>query len=350
VTVNAGKLVVMLSLNILFVVYLRMGIAGVITSGIIASAAVAIVLTGYLVRRVGVGFDIATLREMATFGIPLVPWWVGNFVLVYSDRYFLNYYTNTSTVGIYSLAYKFAFLLSALAFSPFDTIWSSQRFEIAKRPDAPELYARVFLYMNVILGGIGLMLSLFVRDFLSIMSAPAFLPAYRLVPLLIAAQVLFTWAGYWSLGIYLSGRTKSMATGSVVLVPLTIILNYVLIPRYGIYGAAWATIIAYLARFLWIYYFGQRYYPIEYRWTDMAKLYGILGAVVALAFAYHPQLLPASIGWSIGLLLASIALVYTLVLPSDERATLRTLARGGLPLIMQRVLGNTTRSKGPPLL
>lgn len=344
VTVNTMKLLAMLSFNILFVVFLRMGIVGVVTSGIITSAAAGVGLTVYLIRRVGIRFNIEKLREMVAFGTPMVPWWLGNFILVFSDRYFLNYYTDTSTVGIYSLAYKFAFLLSALAFSPFDTIWASQRFEIAKRPDAPELYARVFLYMNVVLGGIGVSLSLFVRDFLSVMSAPAFWPAYHLVPLLIAAQILYSWAAYWSLGIYLTGRTKVMASGSAVLVFLTLILNYALIPHFGIYGAAWATLIAYLARFLWIYYFGQRYYPINYRWAEMAKLYGILGALTVLAFTYHPKPLEASIAWSIGLLLTSVGLLYMLVLSPGDRAMLKTLAREGFPMIIQRLLGNAART------
>jgi len=168
VTVNAIKLVAMLSLNILFVVHLRMGIGGVLASSIITSAVVSIGMSGYLIRRVGSGFTPERFRKMLDFGAPLVPWWVGNFVLVFSDRFFLNHYTSTSTVGIYSLAYKFAFLLNALAYGPFETIWTSARFEVAKRPDASEIYARVFFYMNVMLGVLGLALALFVRDFLSV--------------------------------------------------------------------------------------------------------------------------------------------------------------------------------------
>ena len=335
VTVNAAKLMTMLSLNIVFVVYFRMGIVGVLESSIIASAFVGIGLTWYLFRRVGLEFSREKLKQMLRFGIPVVPWWIGNFVLVFSDRYFLNYYADTSTVGIYSLAYKFAFLLSALAYSPFETVWTSQRFEIAKRPDAPEIYASVFLYMNVILGGVGLALSLFVRDVLSVMSAPAFMPAYRLVPLLIAAQVVFTWTGYWTLGIYLSGRTKVMSIGAMVLVPITLILNYLLIPRFGMFGAALATLAAYAARFFWIYHFAQRYYPIRYGWSEMVKLYAILGAAVALGFAYHPEFLPGSIGWNVSLFLASIGLVYGLVLSSDNRAALRTVVRGYLSAAMR---------------
>ncbi len=336
VAVNSAKLMVMLSLNILFVVYFRMGIVGVLESSIIASAFVGIGLTWYLFRRVGIEFSKEKYQQMLKFGTPVIPWWLANFVLVFSDRYFLNYYVDTASVGIYSLAYKFAFLMSALAYSPFETVWTSQRFEIAKRPDARELYARVFLYMNVMLGVIGLGLSLFVRDVLSVMSSPAFLPASRVVPLLIAAQVVFTWAGYWTLGIYITGRTKVMSIGALVLVPITLILNYLLIPRFGMFGAAMATLFAYSARFVWIYHSAQRQYRIPYGWSEMAKLYAILGAAVALGLAYHPEFRLASISWNASLFLASIGLVYALILSSEDRAMLAALIRGSLPAVLRR--------------
>lgn len=323
VTVNALKLMAMLSLNILFVVYLGMGIEGVLTSNIIASAAVALGLTGYLVKRVGLRFSTKKFRQMLRFGSSIVLWSLASFVLVFSDRYFLNYYTDTATVGIYSLAYKFAFLLSVLAYTPFETIWMAERFEVAKQPDSQEVYSRVFRYMNVLLGLVALVLCLFIRDFLYVMSDPAFLPAYRLVPLLCAAQVIFIWAAYWNTGIYISGRTRVMATGAVVLVVATLILNYILIPPIGIYGAAWATIAAYSLRFLWIYRFAQRYYPIRYDWTEMVKLYGILTFAVGLAFAYRPALLPASLAWSTVILVVTVYLVVRIVLSPDDRTALR---------------------------
>jgi len=340
VTVNAVKLVAMLSLNILFVVYLRMGIEGVLTSGIIASAAMTVGLTFYLIRRIGIRFSVDKFRRMLRFGSPMVLWSVGTFILVFSDRFFLNHFTDTATVGIYSLAYKFAFLLSALAVVPFQTVWDVQRFEVAKRPDALAIYARVFLYLNVMLGGVGVVLSLFVRDFLSIVSDPAFLPAYRLVPLLVAAQIVFTWTAYWNLGLYISGNTREMAIGAVVLVPVTLILNYVLISRFGIYGAAWATLAAYGFRFWWIYYFAQHNYRIPYRWVEMTKLYGILGAAVALRFVYRPDYLAISVAWGMSLLLTTMVLVYKLVLSDTDRATLKALIAGYSPRAFGRRAGS----------
>ena len=325
VTLNLAKLIVTLALNILFVVYLRMGIQGVLISTIIATGASAVALTAYMIARVGLSFSTDKLRQMVRFGSSIVPWAVSSFILVFSDRYFLNHYTSTAAVGIYSLAYKFAFLLSILAYTPFETMWAGERFEIAKRPDAQEVFARVFFYVNVVVGVLALVLCLFIRDFLSVMSSPEFLPAYRLVPLLIVAQVIFVWAAYWTTGIYLSGRTRVMASGSLFLVAITLLLNFLLIPRLGAFGAAWATLGAYAARFSWIYFFSQRYYPIRYSWSEIAKLYGVFGAAVALNFAYRPATMAPSLAWSTIILIISVWVMYAAVLSPDDRARLKSL-------------------------
>lgn len=325
VSVNIGKLVSMLSLNVLFVVYLGKGIVGVLTSNIITSAAVAVGLTIYLVRGVGLGFSAEKFRLLVNFGKSVVPWSLATFVLVFSDRFFLNYYADVSTVGIYSLAYKFAFLLGGLAYVPFENVWTAQRFEIAKQPDAEEVYARAFRYMNVVLGGVALILCLYIRDVLAVMSDRAFFSAYRLVPLLIAAQVIYIWGAHWNTGIYISGKTSVMASGSVVLVIVTLLLNYLLIPPFHALGAAVATFGAYTFRFAWVYYFAQRFHRFGYDWTEQARLYGVLAAGVALNFAYRPGTLLASVGWSTAILAVTTYVVYLIVLSAEDRAIIRTL-------------------------
>lgn len=332
VTVNAAKLIAMLSLNILFVVHYRMGIAGVLTSNIIATSVVGVGLTAYMVRRVGIRFSTEKFVTMARFGGSIVLWSLSSFVLVFSDRFFLNYYTSTEVVGIYSLAYKFAFLMSVLAFTPFETVWTAQRFEIAKQQNAEAIYARVFLYMNVVLGAVALVICLFIRDVLYVMSDPAFLPAYKLVPLLVAGQIVFVWAAFWNTGIYISGRTSVLASGAVVLVVTTLIINFALIPAFGSYGAAWATIAAYAVRFFWIYYHAQRHYPIRYEWSEMLKLYGLFAAAVALSFAFRPPAPAASVAMSAAILAITLGLVYALVLSREDRLALAALVRGNVTL------------------
>ncbi|HEU0080047.1 MAG TPA: oligosaccharide flippase family protein [Longimicrobiaceae bacterium] len=335
VTLNVARLVLNLSLNILFVVYFRMGVLGVLLSGAITGAVMATGLTAYLLRQVGLRFSPPRFREMVRFGSPMVLWTLGSFVLVFSDRFFLNHYLGTAEVGIYSLAYKFAFMLSALAFNPFDMVWDPHRYEVAKRSDAKEVYARVFLYLNVAVGLVGLGISLFVRDFLSVMSDPAFLPAYRIVPLLLLAQMFSHAVSYCTLGLFVTSNTRALGPIAFFAVVSTLALNFLLVSRFGILGATWATLIAYALRFVWTYRSAQRHYPIRYGWGAIARLYAIFGVAVALRWAVQPAQLPGSLAWSAVLMAGSAALVYRHTLGPAERSWVRDFfarGRAGLAL------------------
>lgn len=339
VTRNVARLVLNLSLSILFVVHFQMGVLGVLLSGLVTGAVMAAVLGVYLVRQVGVGFSADRFKAMVRFGSPMVLWTLGSFVLIFSDRLFLNHYVGTAEVGIYALAYKFAFILSALAFSPFEMVWDPHRYEVAKRPDAREVYARVFLYMNVAVGLGALGISLYVRDFLGVMADPSFLPAYRIVPLLLLAQTFSHWVSYVTLGLFVSSNTRALGPIAFLAVVSTLVLNVLLVSRFGILGATWATVISCALRFVWTYRSAQRHYPVNYGWGAVVRLYAIFGVAVLLRWLVHPAHLPASLAWSTVLMLASMALVYLLILGAEERGYVRGFfarSLGGLSLRASR--------------
>ncbi len=324
VALSLAKLIGMLSLNILFVVYLRMGVLGVLYSSLIVTGLSGLTLSTFMLRQTGLHFSLTKLKAMASFSYPLMFVYLGNFMLVFSDRYFLSQYGDIAQVGIYSLAYKFAFLLSALAFTPFGMVWGPQRFEIARRADAREIFSRVFVYLNIVVGGIGMGLALFVEDFIEVMSAPAYHPAHRLVAILLAAQVMHHWTAYANMGLLLKNRTGLFARASYIGVAAVIGLNFLLIPPWGMYGAAAATLLAYGVRFTAVNIAAQRIYPIDYRWATIAKMYAIFGAAVGLRAILPPSPLPASLAESTALALLAGCAVYFMVLSPDERLIIQS--------------------------
>jgi O-antigen/teichoic acid export membrane protein len=149
VGVTSAKLVMQLGLNILFVVGMGLGAAGALWSNLIANVVVGTCLTMYLFARIGVRVSGRTMRALLRFGLPYVPTQVATFVLTFGDRYFLNKAGGAAVVGLYGLAYQFGFVLFALAYTPFSSIWDPARFTIARRTDRDLIYARVFVYLNV---------------------------------------------------------------------------------------------------------------------------------------------------------------------------------------------------------
>jgi O-antigen/teichoic acid export membrane protein len=104
------KLFLQLALNIYFVVLKDMHVAGVIYRAVISSAFMALILTPYTLRKVGIKATRATCMKLVSFSFPMKLATIVSFYLTFGDRYFLNIFTDLTQVGIYSLGYKFGFI------------------------------------------------------------------------------------------------------------------------------------------------------------------------------------------------------------------------------------------------
>ncbi len=327
VTINLARLIGLIAFNIFFVVHMGMGVKGILLSNLIVSTIVAAGMLRFMFRSTGYRFSFDLLREMWRFSFPIAFVSLGNFFLVFSDRYFLNHYVGPAAVGLYALAYRFGFVMSAFVAAPFMQIWGPERFQIAKRPNAGAIFRRVFLYFNIGLGCTSLLIAMFVRDVLKVMAAPNFWGAYAVVPLILIAQVLQHWSSFNNLGLLLVKKTKKLAWGSAIAIPSVLVLNYLLIPRYGIWGAAAATIIAYVLRFVVVQRHSQQEYRIDYDWPRVARLYAILIPAVIVRELLGAMPIVTSLVTCVTLSALALAAVYRYVLGADERAAVRAILR-----------------------
>ena len=266
VVVSSIKLVIQLSLNILLVVYLGKGVLGVLYSTLISSLTIGGVLTFYTFFKVKWRFSRNKAAKLIRFGYPFIFSGLGAFILTYSDRYFLNYFNQLSNVGIYSLGYKFGFLLMTFPVRPLFNIWMVQRFEIlAKRVNYEDVFNQFLSWFVIVTLSIALFISLVVNDLLKIMSSPPFWDAYKIVPIILLAYFFQACTDFFNFGIHYSGKTKHIAYGTTLSAVLIIILSFLMIPKYGIFGAAWATLICFAIRLLYVYLASQNLFRIGYK-------------------------------------------------------------------------------------
>jgi len=328
VGVTTAKLVLQVSLNIVFVVALRLGAQGVLLSTLVANLLVGAALTIYVLKGVGLRLSGSAARDLLRFGIPFVGTQVATFIMTFGDRYFLRLDSDATTVGLYGLAYQFGFLLAQLGELPFSLVWEPARFEIANRPDRDELYSRAFIYFSIVLLTIGVLITLFVGDFLRIVAAPAFLPAGRLVPIILSAYVLQSWAVMHNIGMQVQERTEYYTLANWVGALVALAGYALLIPRLLGLGAALATVASFGVREWMVYALSQRLWPVHYRWTPVIRL-----SLLAISVGVVALLLPRfTVLWSLSaraILLAAYfgALWHIGVLSEDERLAIRRLLR-----------------------
>jgi len=337
VLTQLAQVILQVGLNLLLLVHFELGIRAVFISGFVTKLAVGLALAGYLVSQVGLRFSRSSTRDLLRYGIPLIGMELASFIATFGDRYFLKAAADVATVGIYALAYQFGFLVAAIGYLPFELIWEPVRFSVAKRPDRHELYARAFLYLNLMLVTTALAITLFVDDVLRVMTTPAFHPAARYVPVIVIAYVLQGWVGLQDVGIHIRERTELIALANWASA-ITALIGYALfIPRYLAMGAAVVTVAAFAVRYLGCYWISQRLWRVEYRWGPVLRLVGVAVAVAVIG-RWLPDLDPlASLGAKSGLMLLYAVCVLNLgVLSADEKGrlleSLRSVfgaARGG---------------------
>ncbi len=284
VMVNLVKLVIQLSLNIYFIVVLKMGIFGVLYSSLIATIIIGGFLTIKTFLEVGIHFSRPKLYEMLLYGYPLIFTSLGAFLLTYSDRYFLKYYTDLSEVGIYSLGYKFGMMVSILILAPFQQFWAAEMFAVAKRDDAAKVFRDFFTYTTFISILFCFGLSIYIPDAIRIIASQAYWRAFWLVPLISLAYLFIGMHGFVNCGMLITKKTRYLAYSTGYAVAANIALNFLLIPRWGGYGAAISTVISFGLRFITVYIYSQRLYPLKYEWKRITIALSLAAAMVALSF------------------------------------------------------------------
>jgi O-antigen/teichoic acid export membrane protein len=261
-----------------------MGVMGILLGGLIANASIGIFLISYTLRHVRLSFSFKILFDMAKYGLPLMWTWFGMFIINYADRFLLQRLGSLSDVGIYALAYKFGMMPNFLVLGPFMMIWAPKRFELVNELNAKTVYTSIFTYFCFIQLFMGLGISVLVKDALILMSAPEFRSAYQYVPLILLSYIFYGVYIYIQFGVLFGKKTKYLAIATLTGAVLNVSGNYVLIPKYQVWGACVATLISISFILLFTYPFAQRLYKIPYQYS---RLFKMILASVALYFFGH---------------------------------------------------------------
>ncbi|MGE5178135.1 MAG: oligosaccharide flippase family protein [Bacteroidota bacterium] len=327
--ITVAKFVVGTLLNIVLLVGLRWGVAGILVSNLITNVILGTAMLAYVVRSCGLGFDAALLRRMVGYGYPLVLVQVSLFGINFADRFFLQAYSGFSQVGTYALAYKFGIMLNTLVVASFFQVWNARSFEVAADPEAPAFYARVFSYFTLGLVTAGLGMSLVIRDVIGIVAPPSYAAAAGLVPLVVLAYVLNGIGTYFELGLKLRNRTPLLGAIFAGTCVLCLGLYWLLIPRYGMFGAVLATILAFAVKAVWVYRAGSRAYPIRFEFGRLIPA-SLLGAAVWVARDLVPSMpRAASILTDLAFFAAFIVMLWLFgwIRPLEREALVATFRR-----------------------
>ena len=189
-------------------------------------------------------FDKKIAKELFKIGLPLVPTFVIYWVYNSMDRIMITNFLGTSELGIYAIGSKVAHI-SQLIYMAFAGGWQYFAFSTMRDEDQVDLVSRVFEYLGIISFVAFLAIVPFNNFIFSLLFEGDYIKGSTVFPYLFLSPLLlmlFQTAGNQFIVIkksYLSTISLAVGAGSNVL------LNFLLIPKFGIVGASIATLVGY---------------------------------------------------------------------------------------------------------
>lgn len=255
------------------------GVAGVLWADVVASFLFVLALSPTLGRNLTSGFSWPLLKAAAAFGAPKVPHGLAHQILNLSDRKLIEVFSTLAATGLYHIGYMMGtgvkFFLAA-----FELAWSPFVYAQLKKPAAPRTLARVATYAAVMLFGTGLLNAVFGRELLFLMAEPRVHDAHPVIPVIVLAYLTQGVFALTSIGIGISKKTVYFPVITFSAAALNVILNILWIPKYGLLGAAWATVAGYALMASLGVYLGNKHYPIPFEWFRLFRV----ALAAALAF------------------------------------------------------------------
>lgn len=300
-----------------FIAFLGMRVEGMLLSLAIANFAGAtyLFLKKRIYRDIKFGLrDKELQREILGYSAPLVPngaaWWVINV----SDRTIITIMISAAANGIYAVSNKYAAIFASL-FSIFNMSWTESASMHIDAKDRDKFFSEVSNAMLRIFGSLGLGLIAVIPFVFSWFVNESFHEAYYYIPILVLGALFNAIVGLYS-AIYIAKKlTKQVMNTSLVVAGLNLVLTIGLIPFFGLYAAAGATAVAFLAMAIFRHFDVKKYVAITYEKHLFVALGLLYAAIIAL---YYGDNLVTSV---IGL---TIAVVASLILNKKAILVIKT--------------------------
>jgi len=286
-----ARVIIQVPMAVVFLAVFHLGPEGYLGANLITAVILNLAALPIYVRKLRWLWDWELMKSMLAFAIPAMFTAVSFFFLKLSDRFFLLHNQGKAEVGLYTVANSLSQPLYIVGMA-FRMAWPQWHY--AKLND-PELHKRMvsrsstyFMAFNaVLLVLVGMYLPTVVHvlldeDFWSIG------PTTFVLTLSVALYNLYFI--FW-IGCNVAKKNRMVPVITLVASGVNVGLNFLLVPKYGMWAAAWTTVVGFGILALLIYFVSNKWYPIPYEWRRLITLSVAAGLTLGAAWA---------IGWSLG--------------------------------------------------
>jgi O-antigen/teichoic acid export membrane protein len=286
-----------LALIILFLLAFSWGLFGYYLGLFIGELTVLIIYWSIIIREINFPlkeFSFPMLRQARAYGLPLVFYGIAGALLTSSDRYLIGYFMTKSDIALYSVPYNLCSYLGGILVTGFEFAyipiimneWNQGYFDKVRLgvQRIIRLYCLVAFPLFAGIFALG-------REIIVLFASDKYSEAHYILPYILGGVMIQGLLTPLMIGLVLSNSTKQIAKLTWKVTILNILMNLVLIPKIGLYGAALSTLVCYMLlaiagaiRSSKHFLIGIPYFPITLYGLATLLMYGALNFVSTYSY------------------------------------------------------------------
>jgi O-antigen/teichoic acid export membrane protein len=318
--IRTASILLNVTLNVILIRFFNFGVKAVFISNVVSSLFTFLVLLPDIVKNLQLQINKETLKAMLKFGIPYLPAGIASMVIQVIDRPILQALTNQNLVGIYGANYKLGIFMM-LFVSMFQYAWQPFFLNNAKEANAKEIFAKVLTYF-VLAGSLILVFISSYLDIIKLLIGRGYWSGLPIIPIILLGYLFNGIYINFTAGIFIKEKTKHLPYITGIGALTNVVVNFLLIPVWGMIGAALATLASYFIMAIVLFFITQRFYKIDYEYSKILRIFFAIG-IYALGFY---SLGGANLLYKTGLLILFFMLLFILrIINKEEILSLKNL-------------------------
>ncbi len=286
------NIIVNVVLNLYLILKLHWGIEAVFFSNLAASLVSLLILMPDIIKNIKLKFNKELLKGLLKFGLPYLPAGLAAMLIQGIDRPIITHLTNLSITGLYSANYKLGIFMM-LFVNMFQYAWQPFFLQTAKEDNAKDVFSKVLTYFTLAAAIMLVIVSLFVGDIARLsyhghtLIGKEYLGGLIIVPVILMGYMFNGMYGIFTAGIYIKSKSIYVPIMTAIGAIVNVVLNFILIPVWGIMGAAFATLFAYMVMAAGYLIITQRFYKINYEYGKVIKIFISIAVVATIYYLQY---------------------------------------------------------------
>lgn len=224
----------------------------------------------FLRESISLSFSFVKLRTLLKYSVPLMFASLAVWTNGYIDRLMLNGFMSLREVGIYAVGFKVSSVVS-VAMVGFQGALTPLIMEKMDEPNISSDLEQIFRIFVFIAMYTWLLFSVLAQEVFMLFFAPEFWEGASVVVYLVPA-ILFSSMYMFAPGMAIAKKTNIILVINIVSGLINALLNYFLIPLFGLEGASFATLLGNFGAFLLYMTFSQHFFHVPHKWLKVSAV------------------------------------------------------------------------------